>query len=111
MEAFQWTGDLTPEEREGHLLIRGQAIHPCKTYHPSEWPQVRVYLEEELKTSAQSLAGKPLLLDHSIVLNPPNRVLKAQWEDGAVEYVAEMSKPIYDLVKGGEVHHVSIEYD
>ena len=111
MEAFQWTGDLTPEEREGRLLIRGRAIHPCKTHHPGEWPQVRVYLEEELKASAPSLAGKPLLLDHAIVLNPPNRVLKAQWEDGAVEYVAEVSKPIYDLVKSGEVHHVSVEYD
>jgi hypothetical protein len=38
-------------------------------------------------------------------------VLKAQWEDGAVEYVAEVSKPIYDLIKSREVHHVSIEYD
>jgi len=111
MEAFQWTGDLTPEESGGRLLIRGRAIHPCKTYHPGEWPQVRVYLEEELKASAPSLAGKSLLLDHAIVLNPPNRVLKAQWEDGAVEYVAEVSKPIYDLIKNGEIHCVSIEYD
>ena len=110
-EAFQWVGDLISEEREGHFFIRGRAIHPCKTYHPQEWPQVRAYLEEELIKSAPSLSDKPLTLDHSTVLEPPNKVLKAAWEDGAVEYIAEVSKPIYDLVKSGEISHVSIEYD
>ena len=110
-EAFQWVGDIRPEEREGRYFIRGRAIHPCKTYHPHEWPDVRVYLEEELEKSAESLTGKPLLLDHCMELDPPNRVLRSAWEDGAVEYVAEVSKRIFDLVKAGEIRHVSVEYD
>lgn len=111
MEAFQWVGSLTPEEREGRYFVRGQAIHPCKTYHPQEWPEVRVYLEEELKASAPTLTGKPLILDHCMELEAPNIVVKSAWEDGAVEYVAEVSKPIYDSVKAGEISHVSVEYD
>jgi hypothetical protein len=110
-EAFQWVGDLLPEEREGRFFIRGRAIHPCKTYHPHEWPQIRVYLEEELIKSAPSLTDKPLLIDHTTELEPPNKVLQSAWEDGAVEYVAEVNKPIYELVKSGEIQHVSIEYD
>ena len=110
-EAFQWVGDLIPEEHEGHYFIRGRAIHPCKTYHPHEWPQIRVYLEEELVKSAPSLTDKPLTLDHTTELDPPNKVLQSAWEDGAVEYVAEVSKPIYELVKSGEIQHVSVEYD
>jgi ATP-dependent Clp protease protease subunit len=110
-EAFRWVGDIIPEEREGRYFVRGEAIHPCKTYHPNEWPEVREYLEEELQAAAETLTGKPLLLDHSIVLGPPNRVLKSAWEDGAVEYVAEVDEKIYNLVKSGEINHVSIEYD
>jgi hypothetical protein len=37
--------------------------------------------------------------------------LKAVYEDGAIEYVAEVSKDVYDLVKSGEIRHVSVEYD
>lgn len=111
MEAFQWVGDLTPEEREGRYFVKGRAIHPCRTHHPDEWPEVRVYLEEELKASAPSLSGKPLTLDHGIELDPPNRVLRSAWEDGSVEYVAEVSRDIYEAVKRGEIRHVSVEYD
>jgi len=102
-EAFQWIGDMIPEEREGRYFIRGRAIHPCKTYHPQEWPEVRVYLEEELAKSAPTLSGKSLLLDHAIILDPPNRVLKATWEDGVVEYVAEVDDEIYEGVKSGAI--------
>ena len=55
------------------VLIRGRALHPIKTYHPEEWPEVRVYLEEELAASAPTLAGKPLLIDHFQQLPPPRR--------------------------------------
>lgn len=27
-------------------LIRGEALHPIKTFHPDEWPSIRVYLDE-----------------------------------------------------------------
>jgi len=111
-EAFRWVGDVLPqEEREGRFFIRGRAIHPTKTYHPGQWPEVRVYLEEELKAAAETLSGKPLLIDHCIVLDPPNRVLAARWEDGAVEFVAEVDEDIYNLVKSGEIKHCSIEYE
>jgi len=110
-EAFLWLGYLVPEVREGRCIVRGRAIHPCKTYHPHEWPDVRIYLEEELRASAPTLSGKPLLLDHGVVLDPPNRVLRSAWEDGAVEYVAEVSGDIFESVRSGEIKHVSVEYD
>jgi hypothetical protein len=55
-------GEVGPKQGN---LIHGSAIHPIKTFHPEEWPGVRVYLEDELKKAASTLAGAPLLLDHT----------------------------------------------
>jgi len=107
-ESFNWTGDLKPF---GKNLIRGKALHPIKTVHPEEWPSVRVYLEEELKRAAHTLARSPLLLDHMIELPYPNRVLDADYEDGAVEYVAEVDDGILQKIRDGLIRHVSVEYD
>jgi len=107
-ESFSWIGDLKPF---GRNLIRGKALHPIKTIHPGEWPSTRVYLEEELEKAAHSLAGTPLKLDHIVELPPPNRVLAAEYEDGAVEYVAEVSPDVRERILSGRIHSVSVEYD
>ena len=106
-KAFSWDGNTEPQRGK---LIHGKAIHPIKTFHPEEWPGVRVYLEEELEKAAGSLAGVPLLLDHVHPLD--GRVLDASYEDGAVEYVAELKDDqVLSLVKNGAIRHCSVEYE
>ena len=108
-ESFEWTADI---EKFGPLL-RGKAIHPIKTYHPNEWPHVRVYLEEEIQKSAETLIGKPLYLDHWYEF-PESKVLAAKYNDGALEYIADPgreSERIFDMVRKGDSKHVSIQFD
>jgi len=106
-ESFSWAGDIQPHQKN---LIRGKAIHPISTVHPEEWPNIRVYLEDELQKAAHSLVGQPLLLDHMFPLN--GKVIGAQYEDGVVEYVAELNdNQILDWIKGGTITHCSVEYD
>jgi len=106
-ESFSWAGDIKPEKAN---LIRGKAIHPISTVHPEEWPSVRVYLEEELQKAAHSLQGQPLLLDHMYPVD--GKVLGAEYEDGAIEYVAELNDVrVLDWVRDGTIKHCSVEYD
>ena len=106
-ESFGWAGDIESHERN---LIRGKALRPIKTVHPEEWPDVRVYLEEELEKAAHTLSGKPLLLDHLYPID--GKVLSAEYEDGAIEYVAELGDDlILGWVKDGKIRHCSVEYD
>lgn len=91
-------------------IIYGEAIHPIKTYHPSEWPSVRVYLEDELQKAARTLRGAPLLLDHTRPLN--GRVLDAWYEDGAIKYIAELNdEGVLSMIRSGIIRHCSVEYD
>jgi len=98
-ESFSWTGDIKEFSGLGNL-IRGKALHPIRTVHPDEWPEVRQYLEEELKKSAHSLTGKSLLIDHHRQLK--GAVLGAQYEDGSIEYVAK---------RDGKIRHCSVEFE
>jgi len=108
-ESFSWVGDIKAVPGDQNL-IRGEALHPLKTLHPDEWPGVRVYLEEELQKSAHTLADKSLLLDHSVLLD--GKVTGAQYEDGAIEYVAQLNDPrILDLIKTGDIKHCSVEFE
>jgi len=104
---FSWEGEVTPQRDN---LIGGRALHPIKTFHPEEWPGVRVYLEEELRKAAGSLAGAPLLLDHVYPLD--GEVLEASYVDGAVEYVADLrDEEVLGCVKDGTISHCSVEYE
>jgi len=108
-ESFSWTGDIKELSSLGNL-IRGKALHPIRTVHPNEWPETRQYLEEELKKSAQTLAGKPLLLDHHKQLK--GEVLDAQYDDGAIEYVAKLDDPdTISKVRDGKIKHCSVELE
>ncbi|HDQ05713.1 MAG TPA: hypothetical protein ENN36_03190 [Candidatus Bathyarchaeota archaeon] len=108
-EGFSWAGSI--KEMPGvDNLIRGQALHPLRTVHPEEWPEVREYLEEELEKSAHTLTGKPLVLDHCQVLE--GKVFGAEYEDGSIEYVAQLNDPnVMELVKNGAIKHCSVEFE
>jgi hypothetical protein len=108
-EGFSWAGSI--KEMPGvDNLIRGQALHPLRTVHPEEWPEVREYLEEELEKSAHTLSGKSLVLDHCQVLD--GKVLGADYEDGSIEYVAQLNDSnVMELVKDGSIKHCSVEFE
>lgn len=95
----------------GTNRVHGQALHPIKTYHPGEWPEVRVYLEEELKKSAETLSGKPFGLDHLYLLSAPNRVTRAWWENDAINFEGEVDDSVKQMIEKGEIKGVSVEYD
>ena len=108
-ESFSWAGSI--KEIPGvSNLIRGKALHPMRTIHPEEWPEVREYLEEELQKSAHSFEDKPLILDHYRPIR--GKVLGAEYEDGAIEYVAELNDPnIMRQIFEGEIKHCSVEFE
>ena len=108
-ESFSWTGTIKNIPQTGNL-IRGKALHPIRTVHPQEWPQIREYLKEELEKSAHTLAGTPLILDHNKPLE--GRVLGAQYEDGAIEYVAQLDdSTIIEQIADGTIRHCSVEFE
>ena len=108
-ESFSWAGSIK-EVFGTSNLIRGKALHPLRTVHPEEWPEVREYLEEELEKAAHSLKGKPLILDHYKPIR--GKVLGAEYEDGAIEYVAQLNDPrVMELIKNGAIKHCSVEFE
>jgi hypothetical protein len=108
-ESFSWSGTIRNIPQTGNL-IRGKALHPIRTIHPQEWPQIREYLEEELQKSVHTLAGTPLILDHYKQIN--GKVLGAEYEDGAIEYVAQLDDPnITKQIADGTIKHCSVEFE
>jgi hypothetical protein len=108
-EGFSWAGSIKDMPGVDNL-IRGQALHPLRTVHPDVWPEVREYLEEELEKSTHTLVGVPLILDHCQVLQ--GKVLGANYEDGAIEYVAQLDDPnVLELVRNGAIKHCSVEFE
>jgi len=91
--------------------VWGHAIHPLKTYHPNEWPELRVYLREELKKAAESLVGKPFGVDHLYLLPPPNRIYRAYWDEekDAVYFEGLVDEEVAERILHGEFKGVSIE--
>jgi len=108
-ESFSWDGSI--KEMPGiSNLIRGKALHPMRTVHPEEWPEIREYLEKELQKAAHSLKGKPLILDHYKPIR--GKVLGAEYEDGAIEYVAQLNDPVVmGQIVNGDIKHCSVEFE
>jgi len=108
-ESFKWFGEIK-HQPDSHNLIHGKALHPICTVHPEEWPEVREYLEEELRRSAPTLVGKPLVLDHHRPLQ--GEVLNAEYNDGAIEYVAKLAdREVLDKIGQGKIKHCSVEFE
>jgi hypothetical protein len=108
-ESFSWTGTIHNIPQTGNL-IRGKALHPIRTLHPNEWPEIREYLKEELEKSAHTLAGTPLIIDHQKQIN--GKVLGAEYEDGAIEYIAQLDdSAIVEQIADGTIKHCSVEFE
>jgi len=92
------------------VKVFGVAIHPKKLWHPEEGTY-HVYLEEELKKAAPTLAGKPFGIDHIQILPKPNVVERSWWDDqlGGVAFEGTVSPEIAERIKKGEFKGVSIE--
>jgi len=107
-ESFSWTSEFDVL-RPYRKLIRFKAIHPIKTFHPHEWPHLRVYLEDELKNSAESLVGKPLFLDHWKPLR--GSILGAHYEDGALEGIADLEdEDVLQMIRDGQIKYGSVQF-
>ena len=101
-----WQGTVKLEGKK----VKGQALHPIKTFHPGEWPELRVYLEEELKKSAETLTGKPFGVDHLRLLPEPNRITRAWWENDAINFEGEVDDQTAQMI-GSNGLPVSVEYN
>jgi len=87
----------------GDNRVYGQAIHPMKTYHPNEFPEFRVYLEEELQKAAETLIGKPFGMDHLYLLPEPNHITKAWYADDAVNFEGIVNDNVKKMIENGEI--------
>lgn len=106
-EAYRWIDNKLQVEGRNQNLVRGRAIHPCVTYHPT-FPSVREYLRSELINSAKTLSGKPLLLDHTESI--PGIVISSAFEDNFVEFLARVDdKDVLEKIKNGTIKHCSVE--
>lgn len=93
----------------GKYKVHGIAIHPKITYHPAEFAQRRVYLEERLKQAVPSLIGKPILEDHRFPLFGC-RVTNSTWDttENGVGFEAEVTEEVAKKVREGYYPSVSI---
>jgi len=105
-EAYRWVDNKLIIEKRN--LVRGRAIHPCETFHPTEWPARREYFEGDLRKSAKTLTGKPLMLDHEKSI--PGIVIEAAFEDSWVEFLARVDDPeVLQKIREGVIKHCSVE--
>jgi len=119
-EKIVWIGELDespdlewlPDElKEVRPIITGRAIHPVKTYHPHEFPHVRVYLEEELARVAPGYVGTTPYLDHTIPIEGW-KVIATKYADGELKYaVIPKEDKVLEIVRNGEIKKTSIEFD
>ncbi len=90
--------------------VSGVCIHPKRIFHPED-DLTHVYLKEELKKAAPTLAGKPFGIDHMYVLPPPNIITRSWYdptEDG-VAYEGTVDDEIAKEITDKEFKGVSIE--
>lgn len=101
---------LISEETDTHFFVVGDAIHAMTTAN------LHTYLAEELEVATPTLAGKPVMLDHSKEsTNNIGKVLVTTWEardgvDSAIRYVARIRKShdVAEAVRVGDIDTVSI---
>jgi len=92
--------------------VSGVAIHPKKIWHPEEG-KMHVYLKEELKKAASTLAGKPFGMDHMRLLPKPNVVENAWWDEQqeGVAFEGTVDNEIAQKIREGSFKGLSIELD
>lgn len=93
-----------------HFYVIGDAIHATTTAN------LHTYLAEELELATETLAGKPVMVDHSKEsADNVGKVLVTTWEsrsglDSAISYIARIRKShtIAEAVEVGDIDSVSI---
>jgi len=107
---YAWPGTIRLVDGVPNL-VEGEAIHPCKTVHPEEWPHERVFLREQLSKAAPTLIGKPFNIDHGRLI-PGSSVLVSYWNEAAdaVRYLGVLpDSEMLAKLKEGE-KKVSVEF-
>ncbi|RLI07709.1 hypothetical protein DRO32_03440, partial [Candidatus Bathyarchaeota archaeon] len=90
------------------LRIRGTAIRAGVSRN---W---RFYLADELRAAADTLAGKPIYLEHVSAGRAVGRVVRAWWDEAeqAVKFEAEIyDDEVAEKIRRGLISHVSIAAD
>jgi primosomal protein N'' len=92
--------------------VSGVAIHPKKLWHPEEG-QAHLFLKEELKKSAPTLAGNQFGVDHLRLLPKPNIVERAWYDEqeNGVAFEGTVDEGVGKKIKSGEFKGLSIELD
>ena len=109
VESFRWIAPVEyykeSEKVPGAKLYKVRAIHCTTTANKNR------YAPEELRLGARSLAERPLNINHQIYdLPKENKVLDAEYENGAVECVIQVADlTLQEMIKSGKIVHVSIE--
>lgn len=93
-----------------HFYIVGDAIHAVTTAN------LHTYLAEELEVATETLAGKPVMVDHSKEsADNAGKVMITTWEsrgglNSAITYIARIRKshPVAEAVELGDIDSVSI---
>jgi hypothetical protein len=119
-ESFRWmppievyTGDRKAPDGAppGGKWYKGKAITVTRTGNKVK------YTEEELKASGRSLRFRPVSIDHVTESKygrwlpfPQNQLVDAEYEDGAVEYLAYITdQDFHRMYESGMFDHTSIE--
>jgi len=107
-ESFRWAPPIEfykiVEGEEGRFY-KVHAIHVTTTGNRAK------YTEEELRSSARSLADKPLGLNHRRQLQfPRSKVVDSEFEDRKVEAIIKVAdEEVNRLYEAGKIKNVSIE--
>lgn len=112
-EGFAWMGDVEIYDRRTKNLVKVVALHPVTTYHPGQWPEVRHYVERELKKVAKTFRGGYICLDHYWFYDPPYEILDSVWdeEDCRIEMLCYVPQDITERIRNGTIKHVSVDMD
>jgi DNA-binding transcriptional MerR regulator len=94
---------------DGHK-VSGVAIHPKRLWHPEEG-EAHLFLKEELKKAAPTLAGKPFGIDHLRILPKPNVVEKAWYDEqeNGVAFEGTVDDNVAQQIREGKFKGLSIE--
>lgn len=107
-QSFQWA----PEEYIRFLKqTEAGSVYRVLAIHVSTTLKDVTFTEDELRLAARSLGNRPLNLNHKTTLEfPTNRVIDAEFEDGAVECLIVVADPaIINMIENKQITASSIE--
>jgi len=106
-----WSGTIRLVEGMPNL-VEGEAIHPCVTIHPEEWPHKREFLRPRLMKAAPTLQGKSFIYNHARAV-PNSPILAAYYNENAdaIKFLGALGDAeLLEKIKDGRIKHVSVEW-